>query len=388
MIKNIFVVSGSRADYGLLYYLIKGIKEDEFLKLSIVATGMHLSESFGNTYTEIEKDFKINFKVPVLNESDSAYGITRSIGDGVSNFGKLFQDNKPDLLIILGDRYEILAASIAALIHNIPIAHLHGGEKTEGAFDEAIRHSITKMSHIHFVSHNEYRDRVIQLGEQPENVFNVGALGIENIKKLSLLNLNELEGKLNFKFSSRNLLVTFHPETLGKKKSIAQIQELFNALIQLKDTQIIITLPNADPEGLSLIAYINEFASSYSNFHVFKSLGQLKYLSCIKYVDGVIGNSSSGILEVPSFKKGTINIGDRQKGRIQSDSIINCSANTKDILLAIDSLYSKTFQKGLKYSENPYGDGSSSGKIISIIKKINTKNLLMKSFYDLNLKEK
>ena len=244
------------------------------------------------------------------------------------------------------------------------------------------------MSHLHFVIHDEYRKRVIQLGEKPEHVFNVGALGVENIKKMSLIKKNKLEKDLGFKFNEKNLLVTFHPVTLDEHQSLIQVKEVFKALSELKNTEIIVTLPNADPEGLSLIKYINDFARQHKNFHAFVSLGQIKYLSCMKYVDGVVGNSSSGILEAPSFNIGTINIGDRQKGRIQAESIINCSPDRDEIYNAVKTLYSQKFKKSLKYTHNPYGDGKTSKKIIDVIKKFKSKNLLMKSFHDLDFKRK
>jgi GDP/UDP-N,N'-diacetylbacillosamine 2-epimerase (hydrolysing) len=284
---------------------------------------------------------------------------------------------------VLGDRFEIFAAVATALVARIPVAHLHGGETTEGAFDEAFRHSITKMAHLHFVAADEYKQRVIQLGEQPEHVFLVGGLGIDNIKRLQLLELNALEADLGFKFGKKSLLITFHPVTLETASAVTQMQALLSALVKLKDTQFIFTLPNADTDGRALIKMVEQFASQHANAYSFTSLGQLRYLSCMAQVDGVVGNSSSGLAEVPSFKKGTINIGDRQRGRLQAPSVINCEPNQKSISDAINILYSPSFQVGLSQVCNPYGEGGASEKVVNTLKTINIKNIVKKNFYDL-----
>ena len=317
MNRKICVITGTRAEYGLLRWVMQGIKDDADLNLQVIATGMHLSPEFGLTYKAIETDgFEIDRKVEMLTSSDTSEGIAKSMGIGMIGFTDALKELKPDLIVVLGDRFEIFAAVATALIARIPVAHLHGGETTEGAFDEAFRHSITKMSHLHFVAALEYKQRVIQLGEQLEHVFLVGGLGIDNIKRLQLLNRNELEADLGFKFGKKNLLITFHPVTLENSSAVRQMQSLLAALTKLEDTQLIFTMPNADTGGRALIKLVKEFASKHPHAHIFPSLGQLHFLSCIAHVDGVVGNSSSGLLEVPSFKKGTINIGDRQRGRL------------------------------------------------------------------------
>jgi GDP/UDP-N,N'-diacetylbacillosamine 2-epimerase (hydrolysing) len=304
------------------------------------------------------------------------------MGLGMIGFADALNELNPDLIVVLGDRFEIFSAVSAALVARIPVAHLHGGESTEGVIDEAIRHSITKMSHLHFVAAGEYKQRVIQLGEQPERVFLVGGLGIDNIKRLKLLERNTLEADLGFKFDKRNLLITFHPVTLEKASAVKQMQELLSALAKLEDTQLIFTMPNADTDGRSLIKMVEQFSSQYPNAHAFTSLGQLRYLSCLAQVDGVVGNSSSGLAEVPSFKKGTINIGDRQRGRLQATSVINCEATQQNISDAIYTLYSPNFQMDLSQVCNPYGEGGASDEIVKIIKSVTLDCLIKKHFYD------
>jgi len=383
MSRKICVITGSRAEYGLLRWVMQGIKDDADLNLQVIATGMHLSPEFGLTYKVIEADgFKIDRKVEILTSSDTPVGIAKSMGLGMIGFADALNELNPDLIVVLGDRFEIFAAVSVALVARIPVAHLHGGESTEGLIDEAIRHSITKMSHLHFVAADEYKKRVIQLGEQPEHVFLVGGLGVDNIKRLQLLDRNALETDLGFNFGKKNLLVTFHPVTLETSSSEKQMQELLIALANLEDTQIIFTMPNADTDGRTLINMVEEFVAQYSNAHAFTSLGQLRYLSCLAQVDGVVGNSSSGLAEVPSFKKGTINIGDRQRGRLTADSVINCEPTQENISEAIDTLYSPNFQKDLSQVCNPYGEGGASEKIVEIIKSVTLDRLLKKIFYD------
>ena len=383
MNRKICVITGSRAEYGLLRWVMQGIKDDADLNLQVIATGMHLSPEFGLTYKAIEADgFEIDRKVEILTSSDTPVGIAKSMGLGMIGFADALNELNPDLIVVLGDRFEIFSAVSAALVARIPVAHLHGGESTEGLIDEAIRHSITKMSHLHFVAAGEYKQRVIQLGEQPERVFLVGGLGIDNIKRLKLLERNTLEVDLGFKFDKRNLLITFHPVTLEKASAVKQMQELLSALAKLEDTQLIFTMPNADTDGRSLIKMVEQFSSQYPNAHAFTSLGQLRYLSCLAQVDGVVGNSSSGLAEVPSFKKGTINIGDRQRGRLQATSVINCEATQQDISDAIYTLYSPNFQMDLSQVCNPYGEGGASNEIVKIIKSVTLDCLIKKHFYD------
>jgi GDP/UDP-N,N'-diacetylbacillosamine 2-epimerase (hydrolysing) len=384
MNRKICVVTGTRADYGLLRWLMQGIKDDADLSLQIIATGMHLSPEFGLTYKAIEADgFEIDYKVEMLTSSDTPVGIAKSMGLGMVGFADALRELNPDLMVVLGDRFEIFAAVATSLVARIPVAHLHGGETTEGAFDEAFRHSITKMAHLHFVAADKYKQRVIQLGEQPQHVFLVGGLAIDNINRLPLLNRNALEADLGFKFDKKNLLITFHPVTLEKSSAVTQMQALLEALAKLEDTQLIFTMPNADTDGRALIKMVEQFTSQHAHAHAFTSLGQLRYLSCIAQVDGVVGNSSSGLGEVPSFKKGTINIGDRQRGRIQATSVINCEPNQKSIADAINTLYSPSFQVDLSQVCNPYGEGGASEKVLNILKSINIENIIKKSFYDL-----
>jgi GDP/UDP-N,N'-diacetylbacillosamine 2-epimerase (hydrolysing) len=286
-------------------------------------------------------------------------------------------------MLVLGDRYEIFAAVAAALVARIPVAHAHGGETTEGAFDEALRHSISKMSHLHFVAAAEYRNRVIQLGEQPERVFLVGGLGIDNIKNLKLMNRAELEAALDFKLGPRNLLVTFHPVTLENATSAEQMAELLAALDDMKDTHLIFTMPNADTDGRVLFDMIRQFVATHPNARAYTSLGQLRYLSCIRHVDGVVGNSSSGLAEAPSFRKGTINIGDRQRGRLKAESVIDCAPERTAIGAALQRLYSPEFQAMLANVRNPYGEGGASEKIVEVIERCETSALLKKHFHDL-----
>ncbi len=382
--RKICVITGTRAEYGLLRWVMQDIKDDPELKLQIIATGMHLSPEFGLTYQAIEQDgFQIDRKVEMLTSSDTAIGIAKSMGLGMIGFADALHVLEPDLIVVLGDRFEIFAAVSAALVARIPVAHCHGGETTEGAFDEALRHSITKMSHLHFVAAEPYRQRVIQLGEQPDRVFLVGGLGIDNIKRLQLLCRAALEASLDFKLGRKSLLITFHPVTLETATAADQMTELLATLAELKDTQLIFTLPNADTNGRALIKMVEQFVAQHPNASAYSSLGQLRYLSCIAQVDGVVGNSSSGLSEVPSFKKGTINIGDRQRGRLQAQSIINCEPNRESVTAALEQLYSKDFQAGLSQVSNPYGQGGATEKVVTTLKHFSIAGIVKKTFYDL-----
>jgi GDP/UDP-N,N'-diacetylbacillosamine 2-epimerase (hydrolysing) len=382
--KKICVVTGSRAEYGLLRWVMEGISKSSELDLQLVVTGMHLSPEFGMTVDAILQDgFTIDRKVEMLLSSDSDVGVAKSMGLGILGFADVWAQLKPDLIVVLGDRYEIFAAAASAMVARIPIAHLHGGESTEGAFDEAIRHSITKMSHLHFVATEEYRQRVVQLGEQPTHVFNVGGLGIDSIRRLKLLARDELEEALGFQFSKRNLLVTFHPVTLEEDTGARQMDDLLSALAELADTGLIFTLPNADPAGRIFIEKIRRFCAKRPNARSFSSLGQLYYLSCVQYVDGVVGNSSSGLAEVPTFKKGTIDIGDRQRGRMKATSVISCEPKLESIRRALKRLFSLDFQATLTEVKNPYGNGGASESIVQLIESQNFGGLLKKRFYEL-----
>ncbi len=393
---KICVVSGSRAEYGILYPLLKEIKSRGEWELQIVATGMHLSPEFGLTYREIEKDgFRINDKVEMLFSSDTDTGIAKSIGAGIMGLADSFKVLKPDLLIILGDRFEIFSAAIAAFTAKIPIAHLHGGELTEGVIDDAIRHSITKMSFLHFVSTQEYRKRVIRLGESPGRVFNVGALAIDNILNTRLVVRKELEKELGFlvpkvssymvfKFGKKNLLVTFHPATLENNSAEKQFKELTLALDLFEDCKCIFTKSNADSNGRIINKLIDEYVvRNPGRTKAFVSLGRLRYLSVLRLVDAVLGNSSSGIIEAPSFGKPTVNVGDRQKGRIRSESVIDCAPETKAIAAALKKALSGEFQALCKKVKNPYGKGNTAKNIYRIISsKIKGIKNVKKRFYD------
>jgi GDP/UDP-N,N'-diacetylbacillosamine 2-epimerase (hydrolysing) len=382
--KKICVVTGSRADYGLLYWLLKEINTDKKLELQLIATGMHMNEEFGSTYKIIEEDFSITQKIPMQLDSDSAESISIAMGKAQIIFAKTYSKIKPDLLVLLGDRYEILSAAIPAVIANIPIAHLHGGETSEGAFDEVIRHALTKMSHLHFCASDIYKNRIIQLGEQPSRVFNVGALGLDNIKKLKLLSKEKFQKAIDFSLAQKNILVTYHPETLTKQSSKEQFSELLQALTRLQNTHIIFTKTNSDTDGKIINSMIDDYVSLHPTTCVsFISLGQLRYLSTLKYVDLVLGNSSSGLLEVPSFHIPTIDVGDRQKGRIHAQSVISCVCETSAIKKAIKKAYSSDFRKKCESVQSPFGTAGASKKIKKIIKKTDLKNLLEKKFYDI-----
>ena len=382
--KNICIVTGTRAEYGLLRGVMEGIEQSAKLKLQLIVTGMHLSPEFGSTINAIEaEDFKIDRKVEMLLSSDTAVGVTKSIGLGLIGFADALEEISPDLILVLGDRFEIFAAVIAALIAKIPVAHIHGGEVTEGAYDDQIRHSITKISQLHFTASEEYRQRVIQLGENPRNVFNVGGLGVDNIFKLNLMSREKLEEALEFKLGKRNLIITYHPVTLDENSSRYQIEELLSALDALEDVNFIFTSPNADNGGRIILQRIQDFCFSRSNAKFFKSLGQMRYLSCLSHFDGVIGNSSSGLLEAPSFKIGTLNIGNRQKGRLKASSVIDCDLHRESILEGIIKILSTSFRASLSNATNPYGDGGASKKIIKILESQDFDKSVSKSFFDL-----
>lgn len=387
--RKICIVTGSRAEYGLLYWLLKEIQDDADLELQLVATGMHLSPEFGLTWKQIELDgFTIQRKVEMLLSSDTPVGIAKSIGLGVIGFADALDALQPDVLVVLGDRFEIFAACQAAMAHRIPIAHIHGGEITEGAIDDAIRHAISKMAHLHFTSTERYRQRVIQLGEQPQHVFNVGAPGLDNIAKLQLLDRQQLEQAIDFKLGKRNLLVTFHPVTLEKTTAVAQFEQLLQALDRFDDCHIIFTQSNADTDGRAIIGMIEQYRQRHpERVASFVSLGSLRYLSALQYMNAVVGNSSSGLIEAPALKIGTINIGDRQKGRLCAGSVIHCEPETDAIAQALDRLFSEEFQALLETVENPYGDCGASAKIKALLKAQALGCLLKKRFYDLDCRE-
>lgn len=383
--RKVCVVTGSRAEYGILSGLMQAINEDSDLKLQIIATNMHLSPEFGLTFKEIENDgFKIDKKVEMLLSSDTSNGTTKSVALGIIGFADAYEDLKPDILVVLGDRFEILGAVTAALFYKIPVAHLHGGEITEGAFDDSIRHAITKLSHLHFTSTEVYRQRVIQLGENPERVFYVGALGVENIKKSKLLSKLELEKSLGFTLGEKSLLVTFHPVTLEKDSAKQQFENLLAVLDEFADYNMIFTLPNSDTDGRVLIDLIQDYVSKHINNSIaFASLGKTKYLSALQYVTAVVGNSSSGIIEVPSFGIPTLNIGDRQKGRICSESIIHCGNSYSEIKKGITKIISDELKIKAQNAVNPYTKENTLFEIKKELKHYPLDKIINKSFYDI-----
>ena len=384
MIKNILVVTGSRADYGLLKRLMKLIDSDPEMKLHIIVTGSHLSSKHGLTYKEIEEDgFQIGYKVDIIENITDAQSTAKAMSKAQNEITKILIDIKPDLMVVLGDRYEMLSAVISALLSGVPVAHIHGGEVTTGAFDDAIRNAITKMSHLHFTATEISKNRVIKMGEIPANTFNFGGLGVDALQSFNFLSQKEVEKKLGKKFSKRNLLVTYHPETISKKSASEQIEILLDALSLKKDINLIFTGVNADPGSDEISRAINQFVQLNSNAKYYPSLGQSLYLSTLLYCDGVVGNSSSGILEVPTLKKATINIGNRQLGREMAESVINCELDSGSIAKSIDKIYSENFKVVLSKVSNPYGKGGASSKIFEKIKKSDLSNLVLKSFHDL-----
>ena len=384
-LKKVCIVTGTRAEYGLLFWLMKSIKEDSCLDLQIIATGSHLSPEFGLTYQEIEKDgFTINKKIEMILSADTPSAITKSTGIALISFADSYLDLMPDAVVLLGDRYELLAASTAALFAGLPIVHIHGGETTVGAFDEAIRHSITKMAWWHFTATEEYQKRVVQLGENPDRVFNVGGLGVDYIKKANLLSKKQLMSETKIQFAEKNLLVTYHPVTMEKESSERDFGCLLEVLAEFDDIYLIFTMPNSDTNGRIIQQMIQDFVSTYPKRTIaFSSMGNLNYLSTMQFVDGVVGNSSSGLLETPTYQIGTINIGDRQKGRLKAKSVIDCVPSIQSIKDSINKLYCKEFQRKLKGVINPYGNGDASEKILDVLKKEYLPKNLKKNFHDL-----
>lgn len=384
--RKICVVTGTRAEYGLLSRLIRMIDESDKTQLQIIATNMHLSPKYGNTYQEIERDgFKIDKKIPILEDGkDTAKDTVLSMAKALAGFAEAYDELKPDMIVVLGDRYEILAAATAALIERIPIAHIHGGEITEGAYDDAIRHSITKMSHLHFPSTVEYKKRIIQLGEQPDRVFYVGALGVENIKKLPLMDKSEIEDEVKFMLDEKTILVTYHPVTLGDHTAEQDIKEFVAALNERKDLRVFFTMPNSDTGSQVIADAITEFVINNPDRSIaYRSLGIRRYLSVMKYAGAVVGNSSSGLLEVPSFGIPTLNIGDRQKGRLAADSVLNCETDKDSILRGLETILSPAFRQRAKGTHNPYDKEGTAQAIFDEISTYPLDELKQKHFYNL-----
>ena len=384
--RKICFITGTRAEYGLLSRLMRMVQDDNSTQLQIIATNMHLSPKFGNTYQEIEKDgFAIDKKIPILEDGkDDANATLKSMAKALAGFADAYNELKPDMVVVLGDRYEILSAATAALIERIPIAHIHGGEITEGAYDDAIRHSITKMSHLHFASTEEYRKRIIQLGEQPDRVWYVGAIGVENIKKLPLMGKAEIEEEVKFKLDENTILVTYHPVTLGAHSAEQDIKDFLAALEERRDLRVVFTMPNSDTGAQVIADAISDFVVRNSDRAVaYKSLGIKRYLSVMKYVGAVVGNSSSGLVEVPSFGIPTLNIGDRQKGRIAADSVYHCDTDKASILQGLDTIMSPSFKQKAAATHNPYDKEGTARAIFDVISTYPLEQLKQKHFYDI-----
>lgn len=380
--KKICVITATRAEYGLLKPLVKQLMRTPGVETQLVATGAHLVESLGNTWQEIEKDnIGIYKKIPIQSQGDESYHATLTMANALVQFGKYFQEEKPDLLVVLGDRTEILAFCAAAVNEHIPIAHIHGGELTQGAVDDSIRHAVTKMSYLHFTSTEEYRKRVIQMGEEPGRVYHVGALGVENILNEELLSRELLEGAAGFPASQDYAVVTFHPVTLEPDTAISQVKELFAAMQAKPELFYLITKANADAGGRAINEFMERMSANSPNMKLVASLGMKRYLSAVKYARFVLGNSSSGIIEAPSLGVPTVNIGDRQKGRIMAGSVLCCEPEQKQILAAMEQAM---HMAGGRW-ENPYGDGCTSKKIVNVLKGWLEEGRidLKKKFYDI-----
>ncbi|MCD4722127.1 MAG: UDP-N-acetylglucosamine 2-epimerase [Desulfobacula sp.] len=384
--KKICIFTGTRAEYGLLQPLMAEIKNDSALCMTILVSGMHLSSEFGMTYRLIEEDgFTIDEKIEILLSSDSSTGLCKSMGLGIIEYAGALERLDPELLVVLGDRFEAFSVVTAALVRNIPVAHIHGGEVTVGAMDDAFRHAITKMSHLHFTCSEEYKKRVIQLGEHPDRVFNVGGLGTENIRKIQLMAEDEVKKKIGLLTRDAYFLVTFHPVTLETYKTKAQFEQLLSALMdsRFKDFKIIITKANADTNGRMINQMIDVFVKENKKQVIsFSTMGQLKYLSAMKYAAAVIGNSSSGILEAPAFKIPVVNVGKRQQGRINAENVINCVCRKNDIIFSIEKAISKAFNESIKSMTNPFEQPETATTIKNIIKNFDLSGITLKEFYD------
>lgn len=383
--RKICVVTGTRAEYGLLSRLMRLIDESADCRLQVIATNMHLLPEYGNTYQEIEQDgFYIDVKVPMTKTSDDSYGVVASMAEEMSGMNEAFRRLTPDLVVILGDRYEMLVVATVAMLQRIPIAHLYGGEITEGAVDDNIRHAITKMSSLHFTSTEEYRHRVIQLGENPNHVFYVGAIGVENVKSVMLMNKAELEASLDFILDENTVMATYHPVTLGYRSSDDDIADFLNALDAFPKMRVLFTMPNSDQGGEIIKEAIINYCSKHSDrCKYFTSLGMKRYLSALQYVVAVIGNSSSGMAEVPSAHIPTLNIGDRQKGRTRGASVCDCDSDTVSIIEGLKTILTEDFRKQVRKATNPYEKENTAQNIFDVISRYPLDKLQQKSFYNL-----
>ena len=382
--KKICVITGTRAEFGLLKNLIHELIKSKKIEIKLIATGSHLSKKYGLTLDEIKKEkIKVEKKINLNLKKDNSEGLSSSIALGLIKFVSLFKKLSPDSILVVGDRFEIFTVALAATLCRIPICHIHGGELTEALLDDVFRHSITKMSHFHFAATQTYRKRIIQLGENPARVFNVGGLGVDSIRSYNFLTKSEIEKRLNFKFLKKNILVTFHPETINKEGTKKNFTSLLNALKKLKNTNIIFTMPNHDLDSSIIHTLILKFVKKKKDSYFFKSLGQKVYYSCCKHMDCMVGNSSSGLLEMPSFKKYSINLGDRQKGRIKAASVIDCKFNSNEIFKKINYALNEKNQSKIQSVKNPYGYGGASKKIASTLKRIKFEKIINKKFYDI-----
>ena len=384
--KRVAVFTGTRAEYGLLFWLLKDIQSDPELELKLIASGMHFSPEFGETFRDIEKDgFKIDEKIETLLSSDSGVGVAKSVGLGVLGCADAISRLLPDVIVILGDRFEALAVAQSAMFLRVPIIHIHGGEVTEAAYDDAIRHAITKFSYLHATSTEGHRRRVIQLGEAPERVVNVGAIGLDHLKRSKFFTRHELSESINLDLSRAYFVVTYHPVTLGDEPGLSTFNEIIAALEAFPDYNVIITYPNADDGARGIIPLIDSYAKhNPQRVLAVSSLGQIRYLSAVKHACAVIGNSSSGIIEVPSFQLPTVNVGMRQRGRLAAKSVLNASPDRLSIESAIHKAVNREYPGAREAVQNPYGSGDTSQKVISMIKSLDTK--VAKTFYDIKYK--
>lgn len=382
--RRIAVVSGSRADFGLLSRVIAGLRARPGVECQLIVTGSHLSSAHGATATEIESEgVPIRWRVDLGLRSDSALETVKAMGRATIGFADAYAALSPDLIVLLGDRYEILAAASAAAVSSIPVAHLHGGELSEGAVDDALRHAITKLSHLHFVAADQYRDRVIQMGEEPGRVFVVGGLGVDLARHTSLWSRERLARDTGFAFGRRNLVVTFHPVTLDAQQGDAELGALLTALDSLADTHLLFTLPNADVGNAGMRARIEAFVAAHASAWAFPSLGFARYLSFVAASDGVVGNSSSGLIEAPALGVGTVNVGRRQDGRLRASSVIDCDAERAPIEAALGTLFSPAFRAALAEVSNPYGSGGGADDVVRVLAGIEMHGLLAKHFNDI-----
>ncbi len=386
MVNKVCVITATRAEYGLLKPLIDALSQSNDYHLQLLVTGTHLSNEFGMTWKAIEKDgYTIDAKVEMLLSSDTPVGVSKSLGVMCMGLADAFESLQPDFIVLLGDRYEMVGVATVANLFSIPVVHIHGGEITQGALDDNFRHAITKLSHLHFASTAEYRQRIIQLGERPDKVFEVGAIGVDNIRNMKLLSRNELSESIDLDISQPYFLVTYHPATVGSSDVNVEIDNLMSALLSVPNTQSIITMSNADVGGRLINQRLEYWQGKYpERIALFTSLGQLRYLSAIKHCLAVVGNSSSGILEASSLKRPTVNIGNRQKGRTQAASVINCAIDVENITKALKVAISEDFQVKAKEVINPYGEGQATPKIMKQLKLIDWSRITDKEFYDIN----